>query len=76
MVLGSNSAAQREENGRAEEVQPLVGTPQQESLTGAWVPDGTEIGSEESSPSRLPVVECTENEFQKELSYPIPATGK
>nr|XP_023693079.1 uncharacterized protein LOC111856955 isoform X2 [Paramormyrops kingsleyae] len=76
VVLGSNSAVQREENGTAEEVQPLVGTPQQESLTGARVPDSTEIGSEESGTSRPPVVECTENEFQKELSYPIPATGK
>ncbi|XP_048879317.1 tumor necrosis factor receptor superfamily member 9 isoform X2 [Brienomyrus brachyistius] len=76
VVLGSNSAAQREEYGRAEEVQPLIGTPQQESLTGARVPDGTEIGSEESGTPRPPVVECTENEFQKELSYPIPATGK
>ncbi|KAJ8259102.1 hypothetical protein COCON_G00181140 [Conger conger] len=62
VVLGTNTAEQREEAKPPGEVGAPLGTPHQEQ------------GPMDRSP--WPVTECVQQEEGKELSYPVPATSK
>ncbi|KAJ8400726.1 hypothetical protein AAFF_G00394950 [Aldrovandia affinis] len=71
VVLGANSSEQREEAEPPGEEGAHLGSPQQESHVGMGGPTHQEQG-----PMGLPVRVCVQEEESKELSYPVPATGK